>query len=397
MANAKNKPNSGSTDRGRGDSGFSCSDSPENRNPYSESLYSENPDIGKVYRQRQKSEFDELIESRRHAANGRRKRFFQLDTSSIAAFEKDASRMRERLKEMLGWPLAPEPDGRPEASHEAIPEAKVHFVSEDRLGYIYRLEIEAGYGLTTYGLLFVPKKDGPHPLVISQHGGWGTPELCSGFYGDSNYNDMTRRVLKRGAAIFAPQLLLWRAETDGPEYHRHRYDNQLKQLGSSIAAVEIYKIQKALDYLISRPDVDSTRIGMIGLSYGGFYTMFTAALDTRIRAAYSSCFINDRFVADWQDFTWFDSGNTMLDAEICAFVAPRFLYLEAGTRDETFLHVHARREMDKVAEVYGRLNLPHRFCGKSFDGGHELDPQDEGIERFCRYLLHGEEERNRCQ
>ncbi len=350
-------------------------------------LYTEAPSVGNRYREKQKREFDELIMSRRQAAEEKRLSFFRLDTTSVPAFEKDASQMREQVRGMLGWPLDMDGESQSRSNSESSPAATVSYIAEDKLGSIYRVEVEAGFGLTTYGVLFIPNKEGPHPLVISQHGGWGTPELCSGFYGDNNYNDMTRRVLKRGIAVFAPQLLLWNPDAYGPEYHRHQYDKQLKHVGSSMAAVEIYKIQRAIDYLISRPDIDHSKVGMIGLSYGGFYTMFTAALDTRIKAAYSSCFINNRFVADWPDFTWFNAGNRFLDAEICALIAPRYLHLEVGKRDETFLYEHAQPEIDKVASLYKQLNLCERFSAKAFEGGHELDSSEDGIDFFCRSLF----------
>ncbi|MCQ6562779.1 dienelactone hydrolase family protein [Paenibacillus mendelii] len=352
-------------------------------------LYKEDPAVGNVFREQQKFQFDHLIHRLRQEAEEKRESFFKLDTSSAAAFEKEAAPMREQLKHMLGWPLTMGHESSFRDSAPAIPEAKVNFVSEDKLGRIYRVEVEVDYGLTTYGLLFLPSGDEPYPLVIAQHGGWGTPELCSGFYGASNYNDMTRRVLKLGAAVFAPQLLLWHPDSYGPEFHRNQYDNQLKQVGSSIAAVEIHKIRRAIDYLIARPDIDGSRIGMIGLSYGGFYTMFTAAVDTRIKAVYSSCFINNRFEVDWSDFTWFNAGNRFLDAEVCALIAPRFLYLEVGKRDDLFLYKHAQPEIDKVADLYKQLNLANRFASRAFDGGHELDPENEGIELFCSHLSLG--------
>ncbi|GGD52470.1 dienelactone hydrolase family protein [Paenibacillus nasutitermitis] len=349
-------------------------------------LYKEDPAVGNGFREQQKNQFDHLIVRLRQEADGKRQSLFKLDTSSVAAYELETEPLREQLKRMVGWPLAMEHDSGLEINSPVVPDAKVSFVSEDQLGRIFRVEVEAGAGLTTYGLLFLPFGEGPHPLVIAQHGGGGTPELSSGLYGETNYNDMTRRVLKQGAAVFAPQLFLWNQGTYGPEFNRVQYDNQLKQVGSSIAAVEIHKIQRALDYLTARPDIDGSRVGMIGLSYGGFYTMFTSAVDTRIKAVYSSCFINNRFVVDWPDFTWFNAGSRFLDAEVCSLIAPRFLYLEVGRHDDLFLHKDAQPEIDKVAALYKLLNLEDRFASKAFDGGHELDPDNEGIERFCRYL-----------
>ncbi|MBB6670014.1 alpha/beta hydrolase family protein [Cohnella nanjingensis] len=351
--------------------------------------YQEPEAIGNRYREKQKVEFDRLVERMREGAEGRRNRFFRPDTSSQAAFERDAQRFRMQLQSMLGWPEWPPEfsSGGLGANTGSSLQASLSFVAEDPLGSIHRVELDAGYGLTTYGLLFLPRRQGPYPLVISQHGGWGTPELCSGFYGPSNYNGMTRRIWARGVAVFAPQLLLWDEKQYGPAFNRRELDVQLKQLGSSIAAVEIYKIRRSLDYLTSRDDIDAARVGMVGLSYGGFYTLFTAALDTRIKAVYSSCFINNRFVVDWSDFTWFNAGNTYLDAEVCALIAPRFLHVEAGEQDETFLVGHARREMDKVAAWYRELKMDSRFSGVTFAGGHELNPGDEGFDAFFRHLL----------
>jgi hypothetical protein len=95
---------------------------------------------------------------------------------------------RAEFFSMLGWPLTEYFTDLP------IPKVVIEFVAEDSLGKIYRLNIEALYEMTTYGLLFLPRSNPPYPLVISQHGGMGTPELCSGLIGPSNYNDMTRRV-----------------------------------------------------------------------------------------------------------------------------------------------------------------------------------------------------------
>ncbi|MCD9025784.1 alpha/beta hydrolase family protein [Cohnella silvisoli] len=340
-------------------------------------LYQEKPEIGNLYREKQKAEFDLLIERLRISAEEQRRAFFRPDTTSVSAYENDIENYRRKFRAMLGWPLNVPSHSLP------VPKAEVVFVAEDGLGKIFRVEVEAGDQLTAYGLLFLPHGEGPHPLVISQHGGQGTPELCSGLYGQTNYNDMTRRILSRGMAVFAPQLLLWNQEDYGPKYDRINMDKQLKQIGSSIAALEIYKIQKCLDYLLSRDDINAAKVGMIGLSYGGFYTLFATAVDTRIKAAYSSCFINDRFVYDWPDFTWFNSGNTFLDAEVCGLICPRVLHIEVGKNDDLFDYKHAIKEMDKVAALYDQLNVGDRLSREIFHGSHELDVNDKAIDWFC--------------
>lgn len=61
--------------------------------------------------------------------------------------------------------------------------------------------------------------------------------------------------------------------------------------GISIARYFIWDYMRALDYLISRPEVDGDRIGVCGNSGGGNMTVFLSALDDRVTAAVSSCWV----------------------------------------------------------------------------------------------------------
>ena len=343
-------------------------------------IFSENREAGTIYREQQLTELLKFMETMGKDVDHARRKFFCPDYTSLASFQESIDIYREKFMDMLGWPLC---DFR---GRRDVPEAEAVFVAEDDLGKIYRLNIAVLNGLSAYGLLFLPKGDGPHPLMISQHGGGGTPELCSGFFGSGNYNDMTRRVLKKGFAVFAPQLVLWSNEF-GPAFERVKIDNRLKQFGSSITALEIYKLMRCLDYLSSREDIDENRIGMIGLSYGGFYTMFTAACDVRIKAALSSCFFNNRLVYNWQDWTWFNSANTFLDAEICSLICPRSLYIEVAKNDELFDVKYTYDEYQKVRYVYDKIGYSGNLRFKAFEGVHELDKSDDGIDFLFKKIM----------
>lgn len=98
------------------------------------------------------------------------------------------------------------------------------------------------------GLFFKVDGEEKKPLVIAQHGGQGTPELISGVYGKTDiYNDMLQRIRENGVHVFAPQLLLW-SDDYNVEFDRKAIDARLKRVGSSITAVEIYRIIRILDY-----------------------------------------------------------------------------------------------------------------------------------------------------
>ncbi len=59
--------------------------------------------------------------------------------------------------------------------------------------------------------------------------------------------------------------------------------------GQTLLASCLHDISVALDYLVSRPEVDFERIGFIGHSYGGRAALWAAAFDQRIRASVSHC------------------------------------------------------------------------------------------------------------
>ena len=61
-------------------------------------------------------------------------------------------------------------------------------------------------------------------------------------------------------------------------------------VGTDVVVYEAWDNIRAIDYLISRPEVDPEKIGMTGNSGGGTQTTFLMALDDRIVAAAPSCY-----------------------------------------------------------------------------------------------------------
>ncbi|MFD2329878.1 alpha/beta hydrolase family protein [Cohnella sp. GCM10020058] len=347
-------------------------------------LFSEKEDAGNRYREQQHDELEAWIAMLRRKSEEKRAAYFTPDFSDSQSYEQSIDRYRLDFRGMLGMPVMEQDRTLPEADSEQ--EVEYIPIFEDALGEIYRVVVPVQEGLSAYGLFFRPPGEGAFPLVISQHGGQGTPELTAGFFGSENYNDMTRRILRRGAAVFAPQLLLWEAGRFGPNHDRRKMDNQLKQMGGSITAVEVYKLQRSLDYLLRRQDLDAKRVGMVGLSYGGFYTLFAAAADTRIRVAVSSCFVNNRFSYDWSDWTWLNAGNTFLDPEVCGLICPRPLYIETGRQDELFAVEGFLEASDCARQYYERLGLGQRFEAAVFEGVHEFNPGNQPIDFLFKHL-----------
>lgn len=300
-------------------------------------------------------------------------------TTYIRNIAKDIEQYRSDFKNMLGFPL------NSKSCKDSPSSLSKSFLFEDAEKLIYRVSITVLDSIPFSGLLFLHKDDQPRPFIVAQHGGDGTPELISGFFKGNtyNYNDMTERIFRHGANVFAPQLLLWsnEYETDGFRRNdRNLIDAQLKQLGGSITALEVFCISKALDAFVEAGIADVNHIGMIGLSYGGFYTLFTAAADTRIKAALSCSFYNKRDLYPWVDWTWRDCAKHFFDAEVGMLIYPRCLCIAVGDYDEAFLSDSAEAEFKRLhqlsGEIYGNTDWLHTCI---FPGSHEFIQTDDYI------------------
>lgn len=285
---------------------------------------------------------------------------------------------RGQFAQLLGWPLTEERTG--------IPKAELFHIVTDGDVDLFRVQIEIFEGFKFYGLLFKRTDGGKRPLVISQHGGLGSPEVCSTLLeGESsyNYNDMTQRILKYDVNVFAPQMLLWSKEEYGIDYDRKHLDAQLRLLGGSMAALEIYCLMRALDYFETQEYVDKERMGMVGLSYGGMFTLYTAALETRLKAAVSSSFFCTRSEnADMPDWKYKGMAYNFYDAEVAMLVRPRKIYLAMGKDDPLFDSSKSVKEFETIKELcpdrdqWAELQI--------FQGEHEFCPDDEFLNKFMK-------------
>jgi len=277
---------------------------------------------------------------------------------------------------MLGWPLTEEKDNY-------LPLVEVKKLSEEDGYSVYRMQFEILEGLKMTGLLFKTCGEESRPLVIVQHGGLGTPELIAGIYGDtSNYNNMLHRIRKNDVHIFTPQLLLWDDSYEVP-YDRKEIDAGLKRVGSSITAIEVYGITRILDYFEKQEYVSV--FGMVGMSYGGFYTLCVAAIDKRIKYAISCAYFNQRDRVHWSDWTWDKSAEKFDDAEIACLIYPRKLCIEIANRDELFNYKYGIKSFERLQEICADVGTDWVNL-ILFNGIHEFSNDDEPICSMVKYL-----------
>ena len=327
--------------------------------------YHEEKEVTKSYKQEYLQGIERIIEKRQKDAETIRDEY----TKNIFS---DPERYRDDLKKMLGWPLV-------DFESANLTEVKSELLSEEDGYKIYRMQFEILEGLNMTGLLFKQDCDTEKPLVIVQHGGLGTPELISGIYGDTaNYNDMLQRVRAYDVHVFAPQLLLWHDEYD-VLFDRKSVDGRLKRVGSSITAIEVFGLTKVLDYFEKEKYVSS--FGMVGLSYGGFYTLYTTAIDTRIKSAVSCSFYNTRDAVGWPDWVWHKSAEKFDDAEVACLIYPRKLYVEIGNRDDLFDYKSGVASFGKLKSLCEKVGTEW-VTFKVFDGTHEFCKDDEPIQKL---------------
>ena len=333
--------------------------------------YKEEREVTDIYKKNYIDGIENLIKSRQELLAKERSEYCK-------DIFKNQEKYRSDFRAMLGWPLT-------DARSNTLPKVIEEELSMQGKYTIYRMQFEILDGVYMTGLFFKTSCE-KRPLIIAQHGGVGSPERVAGFYGGSaNYNDMIDRILQFDCNVFAPQALVWSSETYN-EYSidcdRKSIDARLKRVGSSITAVEVHGLTRILDYFENQNYVGN--FGMIGLSYGGFYTLFTTALDTRIKAAISCSFFNTRDNYAWADWTWQNSAAKFADAEIACLVYPRKLCIEVGQNDKTFEVSGAVLEMERLKELCnGKTDWLECIV---FDGTHEFCRDDEPIKRLIENL-----------
>ena len=154
-----------------------------------------------------------------------------------------------------------------------------------------------------------------------------------------------------------------------------------------MAAVEVFKIMRTVDWICENLPVDRDKMGVAGLSYGGFYTLMNAAIDTRYKAALSSGIFNNRYLHPWCDWVWFDSGSKFLDGEVAKLICPRVLCVELGERDNLFGSEEFTKLSAKVADTYAAIDKGDSFRSQLHPGDHQVCDTDENIDWFVEKLL----------
>ncbi len=114
---------------------------------------------------------------------------------------------------------------------------------------------------------------------------------------------------------------------------------------------------------------------MMGCSGGGTVSLFTAALDTRLRATVVSAYFNtyaESILAIPHCVDNFVPGLLTLCEmpDLAALVAPRGLFVESGTADSIFPAASFQKAAAKALKIYTEFGAPEQFGAELFEGEH---------------------------
>ncbi|MDP9338539.1 MAG: acetylxylan esterase [Acidobacteriota bacterium] len=194
--------------------------------------------------------------------------------------------LRKKVLEMIGGLPAEKTDLRPRITGKLEMDGFT----------IEKLIFESLPGVYVSALVYLPSdrsKKSPAVLVPAGH----APS------GKIYYQELCQRLAKRGYVVLAwdpvgqgERSQFWDAKAGKTRYNlicaEHAVMGNLAYLaGTNLARWEIWDGIRAVDYLLTRPEVDGERISIVGTSGGGFQAAQIAALDKRIKVVVPSCYI----------------------------------------------------------------------------------------------------------
>ena len=162
---------------------------------------------------------------------------------------------------------------------------------------IEKLTFESRPGSLVTANLYVPNRlNGPAPAVIGSCG------HASEGKASAPYQGFCQRLTNAGfvTLIFDPfnqgerdqySHLIERQPVRSSTHAHNMMGKQLDLLGQWFGAWRAWDGIRALDYLLTRPEVDPTRIGLTGNSGGGTMTSWIWAVEPRFTMAAPSCFV----------------------------------------------------------------------------------------------------------
>lgn len=254
---------------------------------------------------------------------------------------------------------------------------------------IEKVSFESIAGLYVTGSLYRPTKaTGQRPGILCPHGHWN-----EGRFHDAGRQNTRREIVKgaerfeeggrsplqsrcvqlarMGCVVFHYDMLgyadsrqlsfelVHRFAKQRPEMNHPTewglYSPQAESNLQSVMGLQTYHSMRALDFLVSLPDVDPARLGVTGASGGATQTFLLAAVDPRIAAAFPAVMVSTAMqggcTCENSSLLRVGTGNV----ELAALFAPKPLGLTSA--DDWTREFH-QKGMPDLAAHYAMMGAP---------------------------------------
>jgi hypothetical protein len=249
--------------------------------------------------------------------------------------------------------------------------------------------------------LYRPSRPGKYPAVLMSMGHWdqGKPAaqvLCSNL-ARKGFVVLAYDPTGQGERQQAFDKRFGRSVIGGSTEQHFTNGAAAILLGQAVARYFIHDGMRAIDYLVSRPEVDANRIGATGCSGGGTQTTYIAALDTRVKAAAPACYMNSfqtlytGSVGDSEQSLPGFLASGLDQTDYVELFAPK-PWLILSTENDFFTPAGAKQVFEEAQRWYKLYGMAERIKWVVGPGGHgtPLIVREAIYDWMIRWLKDGE-------
>ncbi len=241
---------------------------------------------------------------------------------------------------------------------------------------VERLTFQSRPGVRVTANLYRPNPvKGPCPAVLSVHGHWAWARI------DPHVQPRCIGLAKLGYVVLSVDAFGSgeRAIEPAPgTYHGGLIGASLLPVGTPLIGLQVYDNRRAVDYLISRPEVDAGRLAITGASGGGNQTLYAGATDQRFKAVIPDCGIGtyDSYLRSACCVCEINVGGAVYasTADLLAMIAPKALLVISAQRDAVqFSVAEAAKSVAIARERYRLLDQEAKIRHLAVDSGHDYN------------------------
>lgn len=250
---------------------------------------------------------------------------------------------------------------------------------------------ESRPGLSVFAYILTPKQgQGPFPAAICIPGhGRGVDDIVGvdaegrdRTDKDGYQHDFALQIVEQGMAAVAIEPLGFGCRRGDEAKRRGLNANSCQPaagaallFGETMAGWRVWDVMRTIDLIETRPELNAGQVGCLGISGGGTITLFATALDTRIRAALISGYLNtfrDSVLSLAHCMDNYVPGilNWAEMSDIAGLIAPRALFAESGERDNIFPIAAFRQSFAEVEKIYDVFGARANCGSETFNDGH---------------------------